>query len=133
LIYEKEFFIIGIMKKYLTLKNLGWVLTAIVVFLLGMNGVSKILATDEMIQNFEFMKLTPYMALVGVCELTGLGLLLYPRTSLYGAIIICSIMSGAAAIHLSLMGGAKLVAPVMVGVLAWSGYYLRTYQIGVKK
>jgi len=132
LIYEKEFFIIGIMKKYLTLKNLGWVLTAIVVFLLGMGGVSKILATDEMVQNFEFMKLTPYMALVGVCELAGLGLLLYPRTSLYGAALIGSVMSGAVTIHLSLMGGVGLLTPVMIGVFAWLGYYLRTYQIGVR-
>jgi hypothetical protein len=121
------------MKKYLTLKNLGWVLTAVVVFLLGMSGVSKLLATDEMIQNFEFMKLTPYMALVGVLELIGLGLLLVPRTSLYGAVLIGSLMSGAVSLHLSLMGGAGLFIPILIGVLAWSGHCLRTHSVCSKK
>jgi hypothetical protein len=40
------------MKKYLTLKNLGWLLTAIVTFMLGMSGVSKIIGTQEMGGNF---------------------------------------------------------------------------------
>ena len=31
------------MKKYLTLKNLGWVLTALVTIMMGMSGVSKLI------------------------------------------------------------------------------------------
>ena len=117
------------MKKYLTLKNLGWVFTAIVVFLLGMSGVSKVIATDEMIKNFEFMKLTPYLGLIGVSELIGLGLLVYPRTSIYGAVVIGSLMSGAAAIHLSAMGGVGVITPILIGVFAWSGHCLRTHEL----
>lgn len=117
------------MKKYLTLKNLGWLLTSMVVFLLGMSGVSKVFATEEMIKNFEFMNLTPYMALIGVMELSGIVLLVLPKTSIYGVTIISSIMSGAVALHLSLMGGVGLFTPILIGLLAWSGYCLRTHKI----
>ena len=117
------------MKKYLTLKNLGWLLTAITVFMVGMSGFSKLFATEEMVKNFEFMKLTPYMALLGVVELLGIGLLVLPKTSIYGAVLIGSYMSGAVAVHLSLMGGTGLFIPILLGVLAWSSYCLRTHKL----
>ena len=121
------------MKKYLTLKNLGWVLTAAVVFLLGMSGVSKVIATDEMVKNFDFMKLTPCMALIGVLEIASIGLLVYPKTSIYGAVLASSLMSGAVSLHLSLMGGTGIVMPIVIGLLAWSGHCLRTYSTCEKK
>jgi hypothetical protein len=117
------------MKKYLTLKNLGWLLTAITVFMVGMSGISKLFATEEMVKNFEFMKLTPYMALLGVVELGAVGLLVVPRTSIYGAVLIGSYMSGAVAVHLSLMGGAGIFIPILLGVLAWSSHCLRTHKL----
>ena len=115
------------MKKYLTLKNLGCVFTAIVSLMLLMGGTSKIIATEEMVKNFTFMNLLPYMALVGVTEVLGVALLLYSKTSIYGAILISTVMAGAASIHLSLMGGVGLLMPVLLGLLAWTGHCLRTY------
>jgi uncharacterized membrane protein YphA (DoxX/SURF4 family) len=115
------------MKKYLTLKNLGWLLTAIVVFMLGMSGVSKVIGTEEMVNNFTYIKLLPYLTSVGVAELVGVVLLVIPRTSGYGALILSSIMSAAAAVHLSYMGGDKVIVPIVLGVLAWSAYCLRKY------
>jgi uncharacterized membrane protein YphA (DoxX/SURF4 family) len=115
------------MKKYLTLKNLGWLLTAIVVFMVGMSGVSKVIGTEEMVNNFTYIKLLPYLTAVGVAELVGVVLLVIPRTSGYGALILSSIMSAAAAVHLSYMGGDKVIVPILLGVLAWSAYCLRKY------
>jgi uncharacterized membrane protein YphA (DoxX/SURF4 family) len=115
------------MKKYLTLKNLGWLLTAIVVFMLGMSGVSKVIGTEEMVNNFTYIKLLPYLTSVGVAELVGVVLLVIPRTSGYGALILSSIMSAAAAVHLSYMGGDKVIVPIVLGALAWASYCLRKY------
>jgi uncharacterized membrane protein YphA (DoxX/SURF4 family) len=114
------------MKKYLTLKNLGWVLTIIVSFMLGMSGISKIIGTQEMVNNFTSMNLLPYMALTGVLEVIGVIGLIIPKTSKYGAIILSSIMSGAVALHLSLMGGAGFFIPMILGALALGGYCLRS-------
>jgi len=115
------------MKKYLTLKNLGWLLTTIVVFMLGMRGVSKIMGTDEMVANFTAMNMLPYMALVGVMEIAGVLALSIPRTSIYGALLISSVMSGAVAVHVSLMGGAGMLVPLFLGALSWTAHCLRTY------
>lgn len=115
------------MKNLFTWKNLGWVLTALLSFMVGISGVSKVIGTDEMVKTFEFLKLTPYMQLIGISEVIGIGLLIYPRTSIYGAILISSLMSGAVALHMSLMGGASVMMPIMLGVIGWTAHCLRAY------
>jgi len=115
------------MRNYLTLKNFGWLLTAIVTFMLGMSGLSKIVGADEAVANFTAMNLLPYMALVGVMEVAGVIALCIPRTSIYGAVVLSSVMSGAVAVHLSLMGGAGMMAPIVFGLIAWTAHCLRTY------
>ena len=112
------------MSKYLTLQNLGWLLTAVVTIMLGMGGVSKIIGTEEMVNNFAFMQLTDYRLIVGLLEVLGVGLLVIPRTSLYGSILIGSIMTGAVCMHLSL-GFPGTMMPIMLGVAGFAGYKLR--------
>jgi putative oxidoreductase len=115
------------MKKYLTLKNLGWLLTVLVTFMMGMSSVSKIVGTQEMINNFTFMNLLPYLALLGVVELAGVVLLIMPKTSKYGAVLLSSYLSGAAALHLAMMGGAGVMTPIMLGLAVWTAHCLRSY------
>jgi len=115
------------MKNLFTWENLGWLLTVVTTVMFGTSGVSKVIGTDEMVKTFEFLKLMPYMKFIGLGELVGLGLLIYPRTSVYGAVLLSSFMSGAVALHMSLMAGASVMVPVMLGVLAWSAHCLRTY------
>jgi uncharacterized membrane protein YphA (DoxX/SURF4 family) len=115
------------MKKYLTLKNLGWGLVILTAFMLLMSGTQKIIGTEEMVKNFTFTNLLPYLALVGVTEVIGVALLVYPKTSIYGAAVLSSIMSAAAVIHLSYMGGAGVLIPIVLGLLAWTGHCLRAY------
>ncbi len=114
-----------IMKKYLTLANLGWLFTAFVAIMLGMGGFSKIIGTEEMVNNFTFMNLTPYLTMVGVLEVLGVALFVYPRTSLYGSVLLGSIMTGAVVMHLSMMGGTGVMAPIMLGSFGFFGYILR--------
>lgn len=115
------------MKNLFTLKNLGWFLTVVATVMFGMSAFSKISETEEMVKGFEFMKLLPYMKWIGFGEILGVALLIYPRTSIYGAVLLSSFMSGAVALHMSYMGIESIVAPVMFGVLAWSSHCLRTY------
>ena len=120
------------MKKYITIKNLGCLLIVLVSLMLGMSGISKVMGTEEMIKNFTFTNLLPYLTLVGISEIIGVGLLIYPVTSKYGALILSSIMSAAAVVHLSYMGGNGVMAPVLLGVLAWLGHCLREHGSDIK-
>ena len=115
------------MKKYLTLKNLGWLLTVLVSFMLGMSAVSKLIGTKEMVDNFTFMNLLPYLTLLGVVELLGVVLFIIPRTAKYGVVLLSSYLSGAVAIHLSMMGGQGILVPFILGLGAWGAYCLRTH------
>ena len=117
------------MKKYLTLKNLGWVLTALVTFMLGMSSISKIVGTEEMVKNFTFMNLLPYLALFGFVELAGVVMLVIPKTAKYGAVLLSSYLSGAVAIHMAMMGGTGVMVPIILGLAVWSAYCLRTHSV----
>lgn len=115
------------MKKYITIKNLGWTLIVLTSLMMLFSGTSKIIGTEEMIKNFTFMNLLPYLALLGVTEVIAAGLLVYPKTSLYGVLLTTSFMSGAVSIHLALMGGAGILFPFTLGLLAAVGYFLREH------
>lgn len=112
------------MKQYLTIVNLGWLLTAFVAIMLGMSGVSKIIGTEEMVGNFEYMNLSSYLLLVGLLEVLGVALLVYPKTSLYGSILIGGIMSAAVCMHLSL-GFPGTLTPLSIGIVGFISYWLR--------
>ena len=115
------------MKKYLTLKNLGWVLTILVSVMLGSSALSKLLGTKEMIDNFTFMNLLPYLDLLGMVELAGVIMFIVPKTSKYGTVLLSSYLSGAVAIHLAMMGGQGIFIPFLLGLLVWSSYCLREH------
>ena len=117
------------MKKYLTLKNLGWLITAVVVFMLGMSGFGKVTQTEEMIANLTFFNVLPHITWIGAFELLSVALLVYPKTSMFGALGVSSAMSGAVALHFSYLGGVGVFMPILLGVLAWSAHCLRTYTV----
>jgi len=69
------------------------------------------------------------MVFVGLVELAAVILLMVPRTSMLGALGVSTTMAGAVAVHFALLGGAGIAVPIMLGVLAWSGHCLRTYEL----
>ena len=117
--------LVGRLSSLLTTKNIGLGLNLFVFLVLGLGGINKIVGTTEMVNNFTFMNLLPYIEFIGIIEVISVILLLIPRTSLYGAVLVGSIMSAAVALHLSLMGGDNITGPLMLGLFAWIGYYLR--------
>ena len=107
-----------------TLPTLGWVVSALVAFMMVMSGGSKVVGTQEMVGNFEFMNLSPYLMLVGLLEVVGAVMLMVPRLSQYGATLIGSVMAAAVCMHLSL-GFPGTSVPLMLGVGGFLGYKLR--------
>ena len=117
--------LVGRLSSLITTKNIGLGLNLFVFLVLGLGGINKIVGTTEMVNNFTFMNLLPYIEFIGIIEVVSVILLLIPRTSLYGAVLVGSIMSAAVALHLSLMGGDNITGPLMLGSFAWVGYFLR--------
>jgi uncharacterized membrane protein YphA (DoxX/SURF4 family) len=117
--------LVGRLSSLITTKNIGLGLNLFVFLVLGLGGINKIVGTTEMVNNFTFMNLLPYIEFIGIIEVVSVILLLIPRTTLYGAVLVGSIMSAAVALHLSLMGGDNITGPLMLGSFAWVGYFLR--------
>ena len=109
------------------LSIIGWALSVATALFLGKGAIDKLVGTQEMVGNFAFMKLEKYRVVTGLGELLGVVLLLIPATSLFGAILIASFMSAATVMHLSLMGGAKIYIPIVIGVTGLLGHFLRVF------
>ncbi len=60
---------------------------------------------------------------IGVVELLCAVLYAIPRTSVLGAILITGYLGGAVATHVRI--GEAFVPPLMLGVFAWAGLFLR--------
>ena len=84
--------------------------------MLGMSGFGKIAKSEEMVANLTFFNLLPQMTWIGVMELASLALLVYPRTSIFGALGVSVAMSGAAALHLSYLQGTGVMTPILIGL-----------------
>lgn len=104
--------------------SLGWLLSIMVTAMMLMSGLSKVFGTADMVGNFEYMNLSPYLMMVGLLEVIGGIMLMVPRLSRYGAVLIASVMTAAVCMHLSLSIPDTMV-PLVLGAMALIGYELR--------
>ena len=64
-----------------------------------------------------------------VAECTLVVLYLVPQTSVLAAIVMTGYLGGAVASHLRIADTARAAIPLVVGILAWGGLYLRDSRI----
>jgi hypothetical protein len=64
-----------------------------------------------------------------IAECTLVVLYLVPQTSVLAAIVMTGYLGGAVATHLRVADPARAAIPVVVGILAWGGLYLRDSRI----
>lgn len=108
---------------------LGRGISAFVVFGLLMSASMKLAGKPETIEMFTThlgyqASLLPILA--GL-ELLSVALYLIPQTAVLGAIIMVGYLGGAVATHVRI--GEAPTAPIVLGVLAWVGLYLRDARI----
>ena len=64
-----------------------------------------------------------------IAECTLVVFYLVPQTSVLAAIVMTGYLGGAVATHLRIADTARAVIPLVVGILAWGGLYLRDGRI----
>lgn len=64
---------------------------------------------------------------IGIIELIGVGLMLWPRTTVLGLLLLTAYLGGATAIQVRISGDAWF--SVLVGVMLWVGAYLQYPEI----
>ena len=69
------------------------------------------------------------IALIVIAECALVVLYLVPQTSVLAAIVMTGYLGGAVAAHLRIADTARAAIPLVVGLLAWGGLYLRDSRI----
>jgi putative oxidoreductase len=100
-----------------------WVLQVLVALGMLAAGGFKFAGAEEMVKTFEAIGLGQWFRyLTGALEILGAVLLLVPRLSGVGALLLSCVMAGAVVAHLVKLGGSPvpaLVFLIMLVVIAW--------------
>jgi hypothetical protein len=103
----------------------GRIITGIVALFMTFDGTVKVLKTQTAIDATTKLGFSENVLIpLGVIVLLSTALYLFPRTSIFGAILLTGFLGGATATNLRSQPEWVLF-PVILGALAWLGLYLR--------
>ena len=107
-------------------RNIGWGLSLLVAALLVFSASMKIMQPAKFLDGWVHQLGFPAGTArwVGFVELTIAILYLVPRTTVLGAILVAAYLGGAVCTHVR-MAETEAVMPLVLGVLAWGGLWLR--------
>lgn len=103
----------------------GRILSALPILALTMSGVMKLMQPPQVLEVFVGHLGYPASTLVGIgiLELVCIALYAVPRTAVLGTVLVTGYLGGAITTHVRV--GDPFVGPLVLGLLAWAGLYLR--------
>src|SRR5437867_11256169 len=84
-------------------------------------------AVAEIVAGYGYPESAIVPIVIAECALVVLYLI--PQTSVFAAIVMTGYLGGAVATHLRIADMARATIPMVVGILAWGGLYLRDSRI----
>jgi hypothetical protein len=103
---------------------IGRVISALIVLGLTVSAVFKLVQPEDIPKEFTRLGWPVNLALaLGVVELSCAILYAIPQTAVLGAILLTGYLGGAVATHVRIE--EQFIPPLVMGVLAWVGLYLR--------
>ena len=109
----------------------GWVLSFLVVVQLlssaWFRATHHTYAVAEIVTGYGYPESAIVRIVIAECVLVALYLV--PQTSVIAAILMTGYLGGAVATHLRIADTARAAIPLVVGILAWGGLYLRDSRI----
>ena len=108
----------------------GRIISALPVLGLAFSAFGKLRGQAEVVQIFtgHFGYPPQTLTTIGVLELACAVLYAIPRTAILGAILVTGYLGGAAATHVRI-SDPSFIMPILLGVFAWAGLYLRDRRI----
>ena len=108
-------------------RAVGWILFGIAALFLTFDSVGKLLRLPQVVEGTTSLGYPASVIVpLGVVQVTCLLLLLVPRTSLIGAVLLTGYLGGAIATHVRLGNPllTHVLFPTYVAALVWGGLYL---------
>src|SRR5437016_1873428 len=107
--------------------RIGWVLSLLIVTLLltsaWYRATHHAYAVAEIVTGYGYRESAIVSIIIAECAL--FVLYLVPRTSVLAAVLMTGYLGVAVATHLRIGDTARAAIPLVVGILAWGGLYLR--------
>jgi len=109
----------------------GWLLSFFPVLVMlssaWVRGTQHTYAVAEIVTGYGYSESAIVRIVIAECALVVL--YLFPPTSVLAAIVMTGYLGGAVAAHLRIADTGRAVIPLVVGILAWGGLYLRDSRI----
>lgn len=103
----------------------GRVMSALPVLMVLLGSIMKLMKTAAVLEGFARVGVPERLIVpVGLIEMTCVVVYLIPRTSVLGAILMTGLLGGATITTLR-VGDPTFPMPVVLGMLAWGGLFLR--------
>lgn len=107
----------------------GRVMSALPVLLILLGSVMKLMRHQSVLEGFARAGVPERLILpVGLIELVCVVVYLIPQTSVLGAILVTGLLGGATITTLR-VGDPTFPMPVILGMLAWGGLYMRDLRL----
>jgi len=107
----------------------GRIISALPVLVLLASAIGKLLKPPAVLEGFANLGYPEHLILVlGIVELACTLIYVVPQTAVLGAILLTGYFGGATATHLRI-GEWAFISPVVLGMLAWLGLYLRDVRL----
>ncbi|MCX6228877.1 MAG: DoxX family protein [Bacteroidia bacterium] len=100
-------------------KIAAWVIAGLLTGLFLFSAAGKFLHPEQL----DGIKLGDWRVIIALGEIASVLLFLYPRTNLYGTVLLSSYMGGAIIVHMTT--AQSIVFPTVVLLLVWTVGYLR--------
>jgi uncharacterized membrane protein YcaP (DUF421 family) len=109
-----------------TRKIAGWVFAGLLTALYLFSAYGKF-ANPEQINS---LKLNDWRVIIAIGEIASALIFLYPKTNIFGTLLLSSYMGGAIIIHMT--GGMSIVMPSVVLILVWVVGFIRNPELLAK-
>lgn len=107
-----------------TRKITAWVIAGLLTGLYAFSASGKLFLHPEQMDQ---LKLGDWRIIIALGEITSALLFLFPRTNIYGTLLLSAYMGGAIIIHMT--GGLSIVMPSVVLILIWIVGFLRNPEL----
>jgi len=106
-----------------TTKIIAWVISGLVTALFLFSASGKIMHPEQM----EQMHLGGWRIIITIGEIVSSLLFLFPKTNIFGTVLLSSYLGGAIIIHMT--GGMSILMPAAILILVWITGILRNPEL----
>jgi len=110
-------------------KITGWILAGVLTALFLFSAMGKF-SMAEMAENFNKWGLAEWITIIAIGEIVSVLIFLFPKTNIFGVLLLSAHMGGAIVIHMS--NGEPFIVQTVILILVWVTGFVRNPELLAK-